>query len=293
MAIGLYRLICGDKNEDLTPDIIEKFIVRNPNTNEATRKRLLLWLKESQYWHSYAEIVSKKYKTTYYNSPTYQSMIQAIDQFISPRQGDVWLDAGCGALQMSKLILNKCPKVKKIYAMDVFLEAAKNEVLTSINNLKPIEFVRGSLTDSLPFPDNFFDGIVGNCVFTFIIEHEGEKGKNGLKKLFKEVYRVLKPGGILVWSSPRKNANNLLGAVPSIGYALNPYLCFKLKSFLPLGIAMILKHTKVLLEKGKNGTYPILFREEYETILSSIGFINPSWKYTFGKQGEAMRTYKP
>jgi ubiquinone/menaquinone biosynthesis C-methylase UbiE len=290
LAKGLYALIGGGKDGDISSKVIAEFLERNPSLDGETRERLLHWQKDLEYWHSYAMNVSIKYRRTYRESPTYKSMVKAVNEFIAPSKGQIWLDAGCGALQMSELIYTKSKEVNKVYAMDVFLEAARGRL--SQMDTYNIELVYGSLTDSLPFPDNFFDGIIGNCAFTFIVEHNGEIGAKALSCLFQEMYRVLKPGGILVWSSPRKNANNLLGAVPSIGYALNPYLWFKQKSFLPLGVAMILKHTRVLLKKGENGTYPILFRSQYDEILSSIGFIDSEWKDTFGKQGEANRVFK-
>jgi len=288
---GLYSMIGKGNNGDLIPGVIENFLAKNSNIDTETRKRLLLFAEESIYWDSYAKNVSIKYRRTYYESPTYQSMVRAIDQFINPKRDEVWGDLGCGALQMSKLILKKTKDIGKIYAMDVFLAAARGELL-NIERPQAVELVYGSLTDSLPFPNNFFNGIIVNCAFTFIIEHEGETGETGLKKLFQEIYRVLKPGGVLVWSSPCKDANNILGVIPSVGYALNPYLWFKLKTFLPIGIVMILKHTKTLLKKGKSGIYPILSRARYEEISSSVGFVNSEWEYTFGHQGEANRVYK-
>ena len=297
MPTGLYRLIGGQNIGDLTPGIIESFIAQN-QLDEETKERLILWENESKYWDSYAKNISIKHRDTYWESPTYKSIVKTIEDLIDPKDNEVWLDPGCGALSMSELIFKKANGVKKIYAMDVFLKPAKERLL-NLNSLSNqnissvIELVYGSLTDSLPFPDNFFDGIVGNFVFTFITEHEGEKGEKGLKNLFQELYRILKPGGVLVWTSPRKNANNLLGLIPSIGYALNPYLWYKSKTFLPLGVINILKHTKALLKKGKDGICPILPREDYEKLLSSIGFVNPKWINTFGNQAEANRIYKP
>ena len=53
-------------------------------------------------------------------------------------------------------------------------------------------------------PDNFFDGIVSSKVITYITESQGQKGKNALKVIFQEIYRILKPVEYLYWSTPKR-----------------------------------------------------------------------------------------
>jgi len=103
----------------------------------------------------------------------------------------VWLDLGCGHhilpawhLKEEKELVKKSKRIVGLdYTMDSLL---KHESI----DLK----VRGDIT-SLPFDDNSFDIITSNMV----IEHL----KDPLVQ-FKEIARILKPGGIFIFHTPNK-----------------------------------------------------------------------------------------
>jgi arsenite methyltransferase len=63
----------------------------------------------------------------------------------------------------------------------------------SKQSLKPphVSFVHASLTEPLPIKSDSIDCILSNCVVNLL-------PMSGKASLFKEIYRVLKPGGRIV-----------------------------------------------------------------------------------------------
>ncbi|MCM8823410.1 MAG: class I SAM-dependent methyltransferase [Candidatus Omnitrophica bacterium] len=59
----------------------------------------------------------------------------------------------------------------------------------------------------MPYPENFFDGIGANLVLPYVIDFCGKKGKEAFAGVLQELFRILKPGGHLVWSTPKAGAN--------------------------------------------------------------------------------------
>ena len=106
---------------------------------------------------------------------------------------DAILDIGCGAGRTT-VGLHKMG-FKNIIGLDLsvgMIAAAKG--LAKLNGLD-IEFVTGNALD-LPFPDNSFD----KALFSYNGIMCIPKVKNR-KKAFSEIYRVLKPGGIFIFTA--------------------------------------------------------------------------------------------
>lgn len=102
-------------------------------------------------------------------------------------EGDIILDLGCGMgldVFMAKL---KYPQAGKIYGVDKLPAMIQRAERARVyKKFEGIEFKQGILTD-LPFPDQSIDRIISNCV----INLEPDK-----QKVYDEIYRVLKPGGM-------------------------------------------------------------------------------------------------
>jgi malonyl-CoA O-methyltransferase len=95
------------------------------------------------------------------------------------------LDLGCGTGFFSELLSSQYQKVVGLdisHQMLDFAKAARSDA---------IEFVHGNALD-LPFEDNHFDLIYSNLVLQWC---------HPLDKALKEAFRVLKPGGILVFTT--------------------------------------------------------------------------------------------
>lgn len=124
------------------------------------------------------------------------------------------LDIGCDYGDFSKEYLKKA---KKVYAID------PNEKVIKIakQNNKEVIF-KVAPAEKLPFPDSFFDVITMTDVF----EHVQNE-----KKTIEEMYRVMKPGGALIFSVPHKGLFQFIDAFNMKFYFPKLYKYFKGKKY--------------------------------------------------------------
>ncbi len=290
MATGLYELIRGyNGNKELTAEVIDLYLSSNDIPHK-DRERLLKLGEELKFWEEYGEIYFNLEKAR-----PYKNLLHTFKDFCLPKTGDIWLDVGSGPLNVSELIYKKSEgKVKSIEAIDVVLGPAR-EKLARFNQLGislPINLRYASITDHLLYPKNYFDGIGANLILSYVIDFCGKQGREALVGVLQEMLRVLKPGGHLVWSTPKSGVNFFWVFLASIPDMLNPSAFFSGDNRISQGIR-IFKHALEIQRKGKRGIYTFLSRKELEALLSSIGFINPAWEKSFAKQVWINRVYKP
>jgi 2-polyprenyl-3-methyl-5-hydroxy-6-metoxy-1,4-benzoquinol methylase len=116
------------------------------------------------------------------DNPIFQRHLFAYENAVKYIKGEV-LEVGCGEGYGSKLL---APHAKKYTAIDKF--KAGNE-----HNLQGIEFIQMNVPYLKPFADNAFDVVISFQV----IEHVQRDDI-----FVQEIWRVLKPGGVLVCTTP-------------------------------------------------------------------------------------------
>ena len=154
----------------------------------------------------------------------------------SIKEGEIVLDLGSGAGFDCFLAANKVGPEGKIIGVDMtqeMLDKARENVLKG--DYKNVEFRLGEI-DNLPVADNYVDLIISNCVINLVPDK---------KRVFKEAYRVLKPGGRIMVSD----------------------IVFLRKLNLPDAV------TGVLDSYGSCVTRAIM-KEEYINTIKDAGFIN-------------------
>ena len=132
----------------------------------------------------------------------------------SLKTGDVVLDLGSGAGFDAFLAARKVGKTGKVIGVDMtdeMLEKARR--VTEKGSFTNVEFRKGDI-ERLPVEDKSIDVVISNCVINLAPNKE---------KVFKEIYRVLKPDGrlmvsdvVLVKSLPddlRNDAELLTGCI--------------------------------------------------------------------------------
>lgn len=112
---------------------------------------------------------------------------------LNPKKGQCILDLGCGDGFYLHLLSNLDIELV-LYGVDY----DRNALNSAQKNLyfKAVNFKRADLREKLPFPDNYFDGIV----MSEVMEHLPDD-----VRCMKEVRRVLKKGGKVVISVPHTN----------------------------------------------------------------------------------------
>ena len=118
--------------------------------------------------------------------------IYLLDQILKGRfdNGMKILDAGCGE---GRNLIYFIREGFNVYGIDGNPLAIKylQTVARSINKSIPEEnFITGDLRD-IQFSDEYFDVVLSSAVLHF------SEGKSDFQKMFSELIRVLKPGGIL------------------------------------------------------------------------------------------------
>ncbi|MHA1269800.1 MAG: class I SAM-dependent methyltransferase [Candidatus Helarchaeota archaeon] len=99
------------------------------------------------------------------------------------------LDIGCGTGWSMEIL--KEYGYKNVIGIDI------SEDMLKIARSKGLEVYKANLIDSLPFSNEYFNGIISISVINFIVEDiksPFQYNKN-CKSAASEIYRVLKPGG--------------------------------------------------------------------------------------------------
>lgn len=106
--------------------------------------------------------------------------------FAGIKQGDHVLDLGSGAGNdcfVARALVGETGKITGLDMTEPMIRKARE----NCSKLKytNVEFVPGDI-EKMPFEDNLFDVVISNCVLNLVPDKT---------KAFKEIFRVLKPGG--------------------------------------------------------------------------------------------------
>jgi arsenite methyltransferase len=144
----------------------------------------------------------------------------------SLKEGDVVLDLGSGAGFDAFLAAQRVGKTGRVIGVDMTPEMLeKARVNAKKGGYENVEFRSGEI-EKLPVQDSSIDVIISNCVINL---------SSDKKSVFKESFRVLKPGGrlmvsdlVLVKDLPdtvRKSVEAYIGCLAGV-LMKDDYLCF-------------------------------------------------------------------
>jgi len=276
--IGLHQTI-GYQPEVDSAALKKVLRTISKSLNLSSKERLEVWEKELSFWEGY----SKVYKNLEKTGP-YRDLCATVESFINPTADSVWLDAGCGPASMSKILWEKSGgKIRHVVGMDLVIKPAQERIKCELKNM-PLKLACGNVGEKTKFRDATFDGIISNLVYPYIFDFHGLTGKEALIQTLSEACRILKPGGQLAWSTPKKNVNFWWVFLASVPAMLNPieYLKGDFTRFYQ-GIPII-RHALQIQEKGRMGFYTFMDPDEATSVMEKIGFSTIRWEKTFANQ---------
>jgi SAM-dependent methyltransferase len=118
--------------------------------------------------------------------PTYRAMFRTLIDVIAPQPGEAFLEIGCGAGSLVRLLAQRLDSANPITAVDVnpFLLQEAAELAEAAGLSGAIRFTEGN-AEALPFEDEAFD-----CVYSVTVFEECDADR-----AIAEAMRVLRPGG--------------------------------------------------------------------------------------------------
>ena len=120
------------------------------------------------------------------------------------KQGDNFLDAGCGDGYISLEASSIVGENGNVYALDVYpesIETVKKEIITT--NLGNMEAILADIAENIPLKAEIVDVVLmANVLHGFVAEGEVEEVMNNIS-------RVLKPGGVFAVVEFRKVEGNI------------------------------------------------------------------------------------
>ena len=204
----------------------------------------------------------------------YQKLMEDIIRACEVKREDLIFDAGSGTG-------NLCIRLKEYGSTPVGLDFSEKAIEIHLAKDHDAEVYFGDLTDTLSFPDNYFNKIVSNNVLYTI-------NKNLRLDVIKELYRILRPHGKLVIANVHTGFNPILIFWDHLKQSLQVKGILRTASDLPGKVCAIGKmfyYSYCLIRKDRNGKYAFMQEGEQRNLLLTAGFRNvPDTIKTYSNQ---------
>ncbi len=213
----------------------------------------------------------------------YQELLNEIIKETEPKEGELILDAGAGTGNLAVLL-------EQLKAKVIALDYSKDALDIYKNKNPEARIVLHNLEEKLPFDNDYFDKIVtNNTIYNIPRERRLE--------VFKEFFRVLKPGGIIVTSNIHKNFKPFVIYIDGIKKSIKQMgfmrtLITVLRLLVPT--IKMFYYNRIIQKVHKFDTNNLFDYNEQKYFLEEAGFINISeTKFVYANQGILNKGFKP
>ncbi len=231
--------------------------------------------------------------------PPYRRLLADTTAWLEPQPGDRWLDLGCGCGQLTQALWVKGGgTVAEVVGVDC---ARANEVAFQRlrRALEPaategqIRFVCSNFSKGLTaWPEGHFHGVVSGLAIQYAESFSPERGcwtTEAYDSLLAEIFRVLRPGGMFVFSvnvpEPAWGAV-ALRSLQGVFRAKRP-LRYVQKAL------RMMRYGFWLTREARRGRFHYLPLPEIVTRLRATGFEMRGHRLTYARQAYLIRCRKP
>lgn len=129
-----------------------------------------------------------------YRKPSFAYRQEIVQKFLAGTSmaATTWLDAGCGTGILARWLAEQGCKVEGVDAAAEMLHVARR-VVSQASKALPVTFRQVETIEALPFPANYFDGVLCSSVLEYLPNP---------RACLDELGRVLRPQGVLLISVP-------------------------------------------------------------------------------------------
>ena len=236
---------------------------------------------KKQVWHLYERV----YDSILLRLIPYQRLLKNAVQNLNSRDGLAYLDAGCGTGNLLALLLSTDLRIEAVGAdfSPAMLKRAAVKLESSGNRVR---FFEVDLNKELPFANSQFDG--ATCLNVLYALNEPDL-------FIRELNRVLKPGGVVIISTPllrpkifpiaKEHLDALKAESPRFWLAV--FAGQVIGVFFPTLLFVLIN----LFIKG-NKDLKFYSREELSALISSAGFELEKVELVYGNQNWFIRAVK-
>lgn len=221
------------------------------------------------FWDNYHYIYDRFIRS----SPTYNQMITNIISYLNSEKNIKILDAGCGTGYLSS-------KLSEI-GYDVYsVDYSKNALDILSKRVNGAKIYHADLSKELFFNDNMFDEIVCvNALYSI--------GTQSINSVMAEFYRILKKGGTIVVTDPKKNFSNFKIFLSDLNLLKRNEGLFFTGYFLIKNLSVYIRlffYNKTIDKNARNNIYNFFDERQYNDLFESCGFTVISIKHEYANQ---------
>jgi len=230
----------------------------------------------------------KKYWKIGFNTRLYDGLspeayiesLQRVADSIKLHEGEWMLDVGCGSGLLLPLLADRLTQGERYLGMDI-LSAGLVNLRSRANRLNlngSVSGVQADLSNSLPLADASIPCVAAHFSIYTLPEEKIRR------RAYQELFRIVKPGGMLVTANPihSYNAKQIIRAsLESLKKKGRPWIVKKYGLY-PLTLHLGLKYIEKQLKSGRwHGYRPEELREE----VAQAGFTIEHTETVYGRSG--------